>query len=137
MKQIKIDLGKLLLRIAIGSMLLLHGIHKMLYGFGGVKTILAKNGLTELWWIGSFVGEIIAPICILLGFFTRISSLLVVAVMIFSLYLVFGASTFDLNSKTGALTTEVNFLYLFSALALYFLGSGRYSLYKKETGLLA
>jgi len=29
MKQIKIDLGKLLLRIAIGSLFLLHGIHKI------------------------------------------------------------------------------------------------------------
>jgi len=137
MKQIKIDLGKLLLRIAIGSLFLLHGIHKILHGFAGIKGVLAKNGLTELWWIGCFIGEIIAPICIILGVFTRISSLLVVVVMIFSLYLVFGASTFDLNPKTGALVTEANFLFLFSALALYFLGGGRYSLYRKETGLLA
>jgi len=137
MKQIKIDLGKLLLRIAIGGLFLLHGIHKILHGFGGIKSTLVKNGFSELWWIGCFIGEIIAPICIILGIFTRISSLLVVVVMIFSLYLVFGASTFDLNPKTGALITEANFLFMFSALALYFLGGGRYSLYKKETGLLA
>jgi len=137
MKQIKIDLGKLLLRIAIGGLLLLHGIHKMLHGFDGVRGALVKNGLTELLWIGCFVGEIIAPICLILGIFTRISALLVVVVMIFSLYLVFGMAAFELNSKTGALVTEANFLFLFSALALYFIGGGRYSLYKKETGLLA
>jgi len=137
MKQIKIDFGKLLLRLVIGSLFLLHGIHKMLHGFDGVKGALVKNGFSEFWWIGCFVGEIIAPICIILGLFTRISSLLVVVVMIFSLYLIFGASTFELNPKTGALITEANFLYMFSALALYFLGGGRYCLYKKETGLLA
>jgi len=137
MKQIKIDLGKLLLRIGIGSLLLLHGIHKMLHGFGGIKTILVKNGFSEFWWVGSFVGEIVAPICILLGLFTRISALLVVVLMIFSIYLGYGNAAFGLNPRTGALTTEVNFLFMLSSLALYFLGGGRYSLYKKETGILA
>jgi len=135
-KQIKIDLGKLLLRIAVGSLFLLHGIHKMLHGFDGIKIALVKNGFSEFWWFGCFVGEIIAPICIILGIFSRISALLVVVVMIFSIYLVFGASTFDLNSK-GALVTEANFLFMFSALAIFFLGSGQYSLYKKETGIFA
>lgn len=136
MKQIKIDLGKLLLRIGVGGLMLFHGIYKLMHGFGGIKGMLAEKGLPELLWIGAFVGEVIAPLCILFGFFTRISALLVAVTMIFSIILAFGTAGFGIGDK-GAPIVELNLLYLFSALALYCVGGGRFSLYKKETGLLA
>jgi len=136
MKQIKIDLGKLFLRMGVGGLMLFHGIDKLIMGFGGIKGLLVKNGLPELLWIGAFVGEVIAPLCILFGFFTRISALLVAITMVFSIVLKYGAAGFGLG-ETGAPLIELNLLYLFSALALYCIGGGRFALYKKETGLLA
>lgn len=136
MKQIKIDLGKLFLRFGVGGLMLFHGIHKLINGFGGIKDLLTKNGFPELLWIGAFVGEIIAPLCILLGFFTRISALLVAVTMVFSIILKYGIAGFELGN-TGAPMIELNLLYLFSALALYCVGGGRFALYKRETGLLA
>ncbi|MFA5556918.1 MAG: DoxX family protein [Flavobacteriaceae bacterium] len=136
MKQIKIDLGKLLLRVGVGGLMLFHGIFKMMHGFQGIKNLLIAKGLPELLWIGAFVGEVIGALCVLLGVFTRISALTIAIVMVFSIYLKFGMGGFELG-KTGAPLVELNLLYLFSALAIFFVGGGRYALYKRETGLMA
>lgn len=136
MKQIKIDLGKLLLRTGVGGLMLFHGIYKLMHGFQGIRDLLIAKGLPELLWIGAVVGEVIAPLCILFGFFTRISALLVAVTMVFSIFLAFGTSGFGLGDY-GAPIVELNLLYMFSALALYCVGGGRFALYKKETGLLA
>lgn len=136
MKQIKIDLGKLLLRVGVGGLMLFHGIYKMMHGFQGIKDLLIAKGLPELLWIGAFVGEVICALCVLLGVFTRISALIIAIVMVFSIYLKFGMGGFELG-KTGAPIVELNLLYLFSALAIFFTGGGRYALYKRETGLMA
>lgn len=136
MKQIKIDLGKLLLRLGVGGLMLFHGIYKLIYGFQGIKDLLVANNFPELLWLGAFVGEVIAPLCIVFGVFTRISALLVAITMIFSIVLKFGVSGFELGS-TGAPIIELNLLYLFSSMALFFVGGGRFAIYKRETGLLA
>ncbi len=40
--------GKFLLRLATGSLLLFHGIHKIIYGIGGVKALLVVHSLPAL-----------------------------------------------------------------------------------------
>ncbi len=136
MKQIKIDLGKLLLRIGVGGLMLFHGIAKLMHGFQGIKDLLIAKGLPEFLWIGALLGEVFAPICILLGVMTRLSSVLVAITMIFAIYLVFGTGALAIG-KNGIPVAELNILFLFSALALAFIGGGRYALYKKETGIFA
>lgn len=136
MKQIKIDLGKLLLRIGVGGLMLFHGIAKLMHGFQGIKDLLIAKGLPEFLWIGALLGEVFAPICILLGVMTRFSSVLVAITMIFAMYLVFGIGALAIG-KNGIPVAELNLLFLFSALALAFIGGGRYALYKKETGIFA
>jgi putative oxidoreductase len=136
MKQIKIDLGKLLLRIGVGGLMLFHGIAKLMHGFQGIKDLLIAKGLPEFLWIGALLGEVFAPICMLLGVMTRFSSVLVAITMIFAMYLVFGTGALAIG-KNGIPVAELNILFLFSALALAFIGGGRYALYKKETGIFA
>lgn len=136
MKQIKLDLGKLLLRLGVGGLMLFHGIHKMINGFQGIKDLLSANNLPEILWLGVPVGEILAPLCILIGVFTRISALLVAITMFFSIYLAHAAEVFQLG-QSGAPVIELNLLYLLGALALFFIGAGRYALYKREVGFLA
>jgi putative oxidoreductase len=123
------DVGRLLLRLPVGGLMLFHGVHKAMHGHGFIEKILAQHGLPKLLWIGVPIGEILAPLCILLGVFTRLSALMVVVTMLFSLYLVFGTNSFALTEH-GGLRTELNLFYLFAGLALMFLGSGRYALYR-------
>lgn len=136
MKQIKTNLGKLILRLGVGGLMLFHGVYKMLHGFEGIKNMLISNKLPEWLWIGVPIGEVIAPLCLILGIFTRVSALLVAVTMVFSIYLAFGMTGFRLGEH-GAPVIELNLLYLFSALSIFFLGAGQYALYKRETGLLS
>ncbi len=116
--------------------MLFHGIAKLIHGHDFIKAMLTKNGLPEFIWLGVPVGEIIAPICILLGIFTRISSLLVAFTMIMTVYLVHKMGAFCIT-ETGGLAGELNLFYFLTALALFFLGSGRYSLYRGNKGILS
>lgn len=121
------DLGRLVLRLAVGGLMLLHGIHKVQNGIGGIEDMLADKGLPEAIAYGVYVGEILAPVLVVVGLFGRLGALIMVFNMAMSMWLAFGEGTFAINEH-GALATEVNWLYLAGALAIFFLGSGRISL---------
>ncbi|MCX8677301.1 DoxX family protein [Apibacter sp. B3706] len=129
------DLGKLLLRVSIGGLMVFHGISKLYHGHDFIKGMLTSKNLPEYLWLGVPLGEVFAPICILLGVFTRISSLLVAFTMLMTFYLVHGMEGFSL-SQTGGLKVELNLFYLLTSLALFFLGSGKYSVYKGNKGIM-
>lgn len=131
-----VDVGLLLLRVITGILFLPHGIAKTLSGFKGVKAMLANNGMTELLWIGAFVGEVIAPICLILGLFSRISGLLIACVMVFAIILTEGSTAFTTTSTTGAFVGELNFLYLILGVTFFILGAGKYSLGIKSNNFL-
>ncbi|WP_255571517.1 DoxX family protein [Apibacter sp. ESL0404] len=134
-KELNSDLGKLLLRVSIGGLMVFHGISKLYHGHDFIKGMLTSKNLPEYLWLGVPLGEVFAPICILLGIFTRISSLLVAFTMLMTFYLVHGMEGFSL-SQTGGLKVELNLFYLLTSLALFFLGSGKYSVYKGNKGIM-
>lgn len=134
-KELNSDLGKLLLRVSIGGLMVFHGISKLYHGHDFIKGMLTSKNLPEYLWLGVPLGELFAPICILLGVFTRISSLLVAFTMLMTFYLVHGMEGFSL-SQTGGLKVELNLFYLLTSLALFFLGSGKYSVYKGNKGIM-
>ena len=68
------DLGILFARLGLGVCLFMHGFAKILHGIGGVKSILTKAGLPEIVAYGSYIGEVVAPIMIILGIFSRIEA---------------------------------------------------------------
>jgi len=41
------DIAKLLLRLSVGILMLFHGIHKMIHGIGGIKSLTVNAGLPE------------------------------------------------------------------------------------------
>lgn len=121
------DLGRLVLRLAVGGLMLFHGVHKAQHGIGGIEDLLAAKGLPEPLAYGVYVGEILAPALVIVGLFGRLGALVMVFNMAMAMWLAFGAGTFQVGEQ-GALATEVNWLYLAGALAIFFLGSGRLSL---------
>jgi len=123
--------GKLLLRLSVGGLMLFHGIHKLSHGFGIIGDMLVKNQLPrELMW-GVIVGEVLAPVLLIIGWMTRPAAALVAITMGMSIYLVFRDSLLTLN-EFGALTYELNLIYLFGALAILFLGAGPFSISKGQ-----
>jgi len=121
------DLGLLILRLTIGVLMLFHGIAKIIHGIGGIKGLLLSKGLPQVLGYGVYIGEIIIPILLIIGYRTRIASILYAINMLFALFLVHSADIFSVN-KTGGWAVELIGLYLLGAVALYFTGAGKYAL---------
>ncbi|MGE0808773.1 MAG: DoxX family protein [Burkholderiaceae bacterium] len=128
------DLGKLILRLTLGILLLLHGLAKLKSGVGGIGGMLASNGLPEALAYLVYVGEILAPAALILGIWTRPAALIVVINMLFAIGLVHMKELFTLD-QGGAWALELQGFFLFTALAIVFLGSGRYGLGAPNTRL--
>ena len=121
------DLGKLILRIVLAVLLLFHGLSKIGGGIGFIEGMLQKAGLPGVFGYLVYVGEVLAPLLILAGVFTRAAALIVAINMVVALLLVHTGEFFTLSS-TGGWALELQGMYLGSAIALMFLGAGRYSL---------
>jgi putative oxidoreductase len=121
------DLGKLLLRLTCGGILLFHGIHKVFVEIDHVKVIVKNAGLPEVLAYGNIVGEFIAPIFVLLGFKTRLAALVIALNMLMTVLIGHPDIIFSINDYGGWMI-ETNMLYLMTAVSLMFLGAGKYSL---------
>jgi len=124
------DLGKLILRLTIGILMLIHGYSK-LNGIDGIKYLVTNGGFPEFLAYGVYIGEIVAPIFIIIGLYTRISGFVCTVTMMFAVYLAHSSQIFTINEKTGGLSLELQFLFMFGAVALMFLGAGKISLDKR------
>ncbi len=121
------DTGKLVLRLMLGILMLLHGIAKLKGGVGFISGQLTAHGLPAALAYGVYIGEVVAPILIIVGFLTRPAAWIVAINMLFAFFLVHMG---DLGSMTkqGGWALELQGMFLFSAIALGFLGAGRLSL---------
>jgi len=126
------DIGKLILRLSVAVLMLFHGVSKALHGIDGIKFLVDRAGLPEFIAYGVYFGEIVIPILIIVGLFTRLSALVFVINMIFAILLAHGSDLFSLG-KTGGLVIELPLFYLLGALAIVFIGAGKYSLDHKQT----
>lgn len=120
------DIGKLILRLSIAILMLFHGYKKYVSGINGIKGLTVNAGLPEVFAYGVYVGEILIPILLIIGFRTRICALLLSLTMGFAIFLVFSEKLFTIDAKTGGLLIELPLLYLLSSLALFFIGGGKY-----------
>lgn len=121
------DLGKLLLRLAVAGLMLLHGISKVRHGIGGIVSMVTARGLPAPVAYGVYIGEVIAPLLVLVGVFTRPAALAMAAVMPFAVWLVHGGDVAKLNEHTGGYALELQALYFVGALTIALIGSGRFA----------
>ena len=120
------DAGKLVLRVSIGLLVLLHGIFKITHGVGFIGGMLDKAGLPGFLAYGVYIGEVLAPLMMMLGVGARAGAAIVVVNMLVALGLVHLGDLLAMT-KQGGWALELQGLYLFGALAVVLLGAGRYS----------
>ena len=120
------DAGKLVLRVSIGLLVLLHGIFKITHGVGFIGGMLDKAGLPGFLAYGVYIGEVLAPLMMMLGVGARAGAAIVVVNMLVALGLVHLGDLLAMT-KQGGWAVELQGLYLFGALAVVLLGAGRYS----------
>ncbi|MEZ5543008.1 MAG: DoxX family protein [Pseudomonadota bacterium] len=121
--------GKLIVRLTVGILLLFHGLSKVT-SQGSLEFItgrLTAMGLPDAVAYGVYAGEIVAPLLLIAGLFTRISGLIIVINMLFAIVLMHTGDLFSLGEH-GGYRLELQMFYLFGGLAIAFLGSGRYAL---------
>lgn len=121
------DLGRLLLRLGLGGCILFHGVAKLIGGIDGISQLVTSHGLPAFLAYGVYVGEVVAPVLVILGFYSRIGSLLIAVNMLVAVGLVHVGDLFKL-ADTGGWAVELQALYLVTAVALALLGPGRYSI---------
>jgi putative oxidoreductase len=124
------DAGKLMLRIAVGGLLILHGISKLRHGIAWMAGPLHAHHLPVVLSYGVYVAEVVAPILLILGILTRPAALVIAFELSMALFLVVQGKTFAIDPQTGALGGELQFLYIGSAIAIALLGSGRFALWR-------
>ncbi|OZI43582.1 GntR family transcriptional regulator [Bordetella genomosp. 5] len=122
------DTGKLILRLALGILILLHGLFKLSSGVGGIAGMLSQHGLPAFLAYGAYVGEIVGPLLIILGIYTRLGALIIAVNMVVAILLAHSHQIAALNAQTGGWQIELQGMFLFTALALMFMGAGRFSL---------
>ncbi|GAA0527151.1 putative oxidoreductase [Rhizomicrobium palustre] len=118
------DLGKLFLRLGLGGLLLFHGVHKLLTGLDPVKSLLSAHGLPENLAYIAYFGEILGPLMVLTGVFTRLGAFFIFA-EIAALIGLSGLSQLLAFSPEGAYGLETEMLFIITALSLLFTGGGR------------
>lgn len=121
------DLGRLVLRLALGGLIIFHGIAKLRGGIDPITQLVTSTGMPAFVAYGVYVGEVIAPVLVILGWYSRVASLLIAINMLFALSLAHRADLFNL-ATTGGYALELQALYLLVAIALAIMGPGRYSI---------
>lgn len=126
-----VNFGKLFIRLYLGFFMLFHGYKKLLVGTDKIESLLIEHGIPKVLAYGVYFTEIIIPILLIIGYFTRFSAFILILNMILAIYLVHSNDLFNVIDRTGGLVLELQYFYIFTALAVILLGPGKFSLDKK------
>lgn len=121
------DIGKLISRLSVSVLLLFHGVAHLLNGIDPVKSAVTGHHWPVHLAYGVYLGELVGPVLVTIGLFSRIGGALIVINMLVAVYLTEMHSLLALKPGGGyALETEV--FYLIGGLCVVLSGAGRFSL---------
>ncbi|ELH8642683.1 DoxX family protein [Escherichia coli] len=120
------DTGLLLLRLTFGILMLFHGVAKIEHDVNWIVSILQAVGLPGFIAYGVYIGEVVAPVLIILGIFTRPAALIYALTLLVATLLV-GTGKFFTLTEVGAWGLENEMLYFMGGIVIMLLGAGRYS----------
>lgn len=121
------DVGKLVLRLTLGILMLFHGIAKLRNGVSGLEGLLQSHGMPGLFAYGAFVGELLAPILLLVGLYTRIAAIFIALHMIVAVALAHLSQLADFT-QNGGWALELQGFFFFTAIAVFLIGPGKFSI---------
>ena len=120
------ELGKLVLRLSVGILMLFHGYSKIanpgsLEWIGGTLT---AYHLPSILAYGVYVGEVLAPLMVIVGYRARLGGLLIAVNMLFALGLAHSGELLSL-SEHGAWAVELQGFYLMGGIVIALIGGGQ------------
>ena len=128
------DAGLLVLRVGLAGLLLLHGIAKVKGGVAWMAGPLGAYGLPGYVAYGSYVAELVAPLLLVLGLWTRLGALVIAFNMAMAILLARRDAIGTINPMGGGWAIELEVLFLVGALALALAGSGRFAVAPSGAG---
>ena len=90
-----------LLRITLALLLLFHGWAKITHGIGGIEKMVTGHGLPSWLAYGVYLGEVVAPVLLLIGLWVVPAALIVVGNMIVALLLVHTGQFLSIGNSGG------------------------------------
>jgi putative oxidoreductase len=122
--------AKLVLRVAVGGLMLPHGIFKLFDGLEYVRTKLGLTGPLGALAYAVYIGEVLAPILMVLGCYARGAGLLLAMDMVVAIF----SRRNEITSlrATGGWALEVDFLFLVGGVVVALLGPGPYVLCRRK-----
>ena len=126
MKKFQQNFGLLVLRIGIGGLMLFHGISKLSNGIDGLVAMFDRQGLPGIIAYLVYLGEVVAPVLVLIGYRTKLASVAIAITMVVAMIIAHADEILKLGDH-GEWALEVLGLYLLGAIALLFLGAGKFA----------
>ncbi len=124
------DLGKLILRLTLGVMMLFHGVAKITGGVAFIERLLQGVGLPGWIAYGVYFSEILAPLLLIVGWYSRVAAAIVAIEFGFILWLVRGRDVFVIH-RGGGWGLELEALYIAIILAVLLVGPGRFAINRR------
>ena len=121
------DVGKLVLRLTLGVLMLFHGIAKLRNGVSGIEGLLESHGVSGLFAYGAFVGELLAPFLLLVGLYTRVAAVFIALHMIVAVALSHASQLADFT-QNGGWALELQGFFFLTAISIFLIGPGRFSI---------
>ncbi len=126
------DKAKLLLRITVGALVLLHGVAKIsnpgMVDFIG--SLFNSFHLPAFLAYTVYIGEVVAPLMLIAGYRTRIAAGLISFTLLVAIILAHLGEILTLNDF-GGWSIELQAMFMFTALAIVGLGAGKYAVDKE------
>lgn len=123
--QVQNDLGKLVLRFAVGGLMLFHGIHKIVHGIDSLVDMTEAAGVPGFVAYGVYVGEVVVPCLLIVGLLTRLSAIVMILTMVSAIFVAHSGQLFETMANSGAWAIEPAAFFLLASAAILLLGPGR------------
>jgi putative oxidoreductase len=109
--------GIVLLRTTLALLMLLHGWAKITHGISGIEGMVASHGLPRFLAYGVYLGEVVAPLLLLVGVWVVPAALVVAINMVVAVLLVHRGQFLSLNG-VGGWSLELQAMLFVGALAV-------------------
>ncbi len=123
----KLDIGLLLLRTSIASTMLVYGITKLINGVSFISGLLSDYGLPSFFSYGVYIGEILAPLLIIICYSTKLAGLIFAINCLVAILMVQLPNLFTLNEFGGWYVGPIVIYFVFG-LAMFYTGAGKIAL---------
>ena len=129
------SVGLLILRVTVAIIFLLNGISKLVQHKELIGIFSGQLQLSAFWFWVVAISEVLAGLMMLVGYMTSLASGLIFVIMIVAMIMVTMKGVFMNPSVgffpslvTGLFNSQLPIVMLGSALAIFFTGSGKYSM---------